>query len=381
MFNVNARKTLWTVGIIAALIFSQPADLHAASKAKEKTKASDPILVIVDGKPAALDQAPIMAKGTTLVPFRPIFESLGMQVKWDSKAQTVTGTNDSLQIKLTIGQPYATVNGKRVKLTTAPAIKKGGTYVPLRFVGEAAGRTVKWDPKFGVITVNLEGSDKLYYDNGLLLYEGGLVNGAMHGKGRIYLPTGVLIYEGEVANDTMHGKGTLYNADGLIWYEAEFVENSVTGKGKLYFYGTLAGPDELRQTYEGDLVDGIPEGQGKYFDRDGKIKYEGTLANGNPEGQGTYYYSNGTKAYVGEAKNGQYNGQGKNYTYEGKIFREGTFKNFLLHGQGKEYHDKEGYLLYEGEFLFGKYDGQGTLYDANGQIVHKGLFSKGEFVK
>lgn len=376
---MKARKILWAIGIIAALIFSQPADLHAASKAKEKENVSDPLLVIVDGKPAALDQAPIMAKGTTLVPFRPIFESLGMQVKWDSKAQTVTGTSDSLQIKLTIGQSHATVNGKKVKLTAAPVIKKGGTYVPLRFVGEAAGRTVQWDPEFGVITVNLEGADKLYYDNGLLLYEGGLVNGSMHGKGRIYLPTGVLIYEGEVANDTMHGKGKLYNAKGQIWYEADFVENSVTGKGKLYFYGSLDGPDKLRQTYEGDLVDGIPQGQGKYYDFEGDLVYEGDVVDGEPDGKGSQYSRN-SKMYTGEFKNGRWHGKGTTFYKNGQVRHEGTFKDGMGDGYGKEY-DESGNLIYEGEFKFHDYDGQGTLYDANGQIVHQGLFSKDKPVK
>ncbi|MCJ8010735.1 stalk domain-containing protein [Paenibacillus sp. KQZ6P-2] len=375
MLKRKTSKLIWTMGIVLAFFLCQSTVLQAASDSK--AEPSSEVAVIIDGRLASLDRAPILVKGTTLVPFRPIFEQLGLEVKWDPKAQAVTGKSQSLEIRLVIGNSYATVNGKKVKLPVAPIIRDGGTFVPLRFVGEAAGRQVTWNDAAKVITVNLMGADKIYDPYGLLLYEGDIVNGIAEGKGTIYYPNGSPLYKGDMLNGAMHGKGKLYREDGLIWYESDFVDDEATGKGKLYFYIQYDDTPEIKQTYEGDLVGGIPEGKGKYFDSKGRIAYEGDLVDGNPGGKGTYYYPDGMKMYVGECKNGKYEGQGINYYDNGKIKHEGSFKEFLRHGYGKTY-DRSGNLVYEGDFINDKYDGQGTLYDENGKILHKGQFSKGE---
>ncbi|MDK8181483.1 copper amine oxidase N-terminal domain-containing protein [Paenibacillus sp. UMB4589-SE434] len=113
--------------------------------AKAASTHANTISVLIDNKQIHLNTAPITSNGSILVPFRPIFEQLGLHVQWDGKSQTVTGTRDKLVIKLQIGSKQARINGTAVALTSAPQSIHNSTYIPIRFIGEATGNTVKWD--------------------------------------------------------------------------------------------------------------------------------------------------------------------------------------------------------------------------------------------
>lgn len=80
-----------------------------------------------------------------MVPFRTIFEKLGLKVAWDQSTSKVTGTKEGLTIILRVGNLNATVNGETKTLLVAPKNVKGSVFIPLRFVAENAGRDVVWD--------------------------------------------------------------------------------------------------------------------------------------------------------------------------------------------------------------------------------------------
>ncbi|MEK5449714.1 copper amine oxidase N-terminal domain-containing protein [Paenibacillus sp. FSL R7-0331] len=108
--------------------------------------AEKPISVYVNGTNLTFPAGtPYLDNNSVLVPFRVVFEKLGMQVLWDASTGTVTGTSSSLTISLKIGSKLATVNGTVKKLTVAPVSSNGTTYIPLRFVAEATGGTAVWD--------------------------------------------------------------------------------------------------------------------------------------------------------------------------------------------------------------------------------------------
>ena len=50
-----------------------------------------------------------------------------------------------MEIKLTINDKTAYVNGKEIALDTPSVIKDGRTLVPVRFISESLGKTVEWD--------------------------------------------------------------------------------------------------------------------------------------------------------------------------------------------------------------------------------------------
>ncbi len=109
------------------------------------TTLAAPIKVFLEGEPISFSTPPVVEQGTTLVPFRAIFEKLGLSVGWEQSTQTVTGQKDGLTIKLSIGSKTAYVNGSERSLPVAPKVVQGSTLVPLRFVSEASSRDVAWD--------------------------------------------------------------------------------------------------------------------------------------------------------------------------------------------------------------------------------------------
>ncbi|RUT40226.1 hypothetical protein EJP82_25455 [Paenibacillus anaericanus] len=124
-------------------------------KDEQATPPSDPneIMVLLNGEIVKFQVPPIQKNGSVLVPFRAIFEALGLKVDWDPKMQTITGSKPGTLIKLKVGSTTAEINGNQIKLTVAPSTIKGSTYVPLRFIGEAVDAKVNWLAKIQAATI------------------------------------------------------------------------------------------------------------------------------------------------------------------------------------------------------------------------------------
>lgn len=111
--------------------------------------------VILDGKPLGFDAKPIILNGNTMVPFRKIFESLKMNVHWDSKTKNITAKNTGVTIQMTLDNLKATVNDKEFTLTQTPFNTPEGTvYVNLRFISQAVGATISWDNTKKIAMIN-----------------------------------------------------------------------------------------------------------------------------------------------------------------------------------------------------------------------------------
>jgi hypothetical protein len=102
--------------------------------------------LFVNGEKATLDAPPVVVKGRSLLPFRPISESLEAEVKWNAAEQSVTMSRNGQMVKLIIGKSIAYVNKKPVKLDAPAMIHEGRTIVPVRFLGEALETEVQWQP-------------------------------------------------------------------------------------------------------------------------------------------------------------------------------------------------------------------------------------------
>ncbi|MCX7569510.1 stalk domain-containing protein [Tumebacillus sp. DT12] len=115
--------------------------------------AQVPIGVLLDYEVQTYDQPPLLVEGTTLVPMRGIFESLGAEVKWDGINQKVIATKRNTTVELQIGVQTAIVNGISLTLAEKPQLVNGRTLVPLRFVSEALGAEVEWDGETRVVWI------------------------------------------------------------------------------------------------------------------------------------------------------------------------------------------------------------------------------------
>lgn len=116
--------------------------------------AAAPIKVLLNGIPVSFDVPPVIENGRTLVPFRAIGESLGVQVHWDNASRRVIAQQGSSIIELTVGNPTAKVNGQPVTLDVPATIRQGRTLVPLRFFSQAFGANVHWDNPSRTVTIS-----------------------------------------------------------------------------------------------------------------------------------------------------------------------------------------------------------------------------------
>ena len=124
-------------------------------------------------------------------------------------------------------------------------------------------------------------------------------------------------YEGEVDNRKPHGQGTWTHPDGRK-YVGEWEDGFYHGQG------TFTYPNGRQ--YEGEWKDGSRHGQGTFTYPDGETLqgewiegglYEGEWVDGLRHGQGTWTHPDGDK-YVGEWKDGR-RWNGKQYFQDGKI--------------------------------------------------------------
>jgi hypothetical protein len=101
------------------------------------------IKVTLNGTPLSFDTAPVIVNGRTLVPMRTVFEVLGFEVEW--RDGTITAVKDGRLIQMQIGISEMQADGRTIALDTAPQIVDGRTLVPLRAIAEATGADVEWD--------------------------------------------------------------------------------------------------------------------------------------------------------------------------------------------------------------------------------------------
>ena len=100
-----------------------------------------------------LDAAPYIKNSRTMVPMRAIFEELGYFVEYDAKTSRVISSNGYKRMILTIGSNKAIIDGVEKLMPVAAETKNGRTFVPLAFVSENSGATVKWIDLNNPITV------------------------------------------------------------------------------------------------------------------------------------------------------------------------------------------------------------------------------------
>lgn len=193
------------------------------------------------------------------------------------------------------------------------------------------------------------GFGKIMWANGLF-YQGTWKNGNMDGFGLLIKPNGSYVL-GEFSNNKLNGNAQ-YFIDGCnqykgnwsygkkngkgkeitvtMTYEGDFIENKKTGHAVITF-------ENDRKKYEGAVLDGAIQGQGKMVWKDGRI-YEGYWKDGLMNGYGKFTYKNGD-VYEGDYQNGEKSGEGVMSYVNGMKFL-GKFDKGRISGAGKvDYND------------------------------------------
>jgi len=92
------------------------------------------------------DQGPVERDGRVYIPLRGVLQRIGAEtVQWRPAREEVFVASGSREILLRIGDTRAQVDGREVGLDAPPILLGERTMVPLRFVSENLGATVRWD--------------------------------------------------------------------------------------------------------------------------------------------------------------------------------------------------------------------------------------------
>lgn len=99
---------------------------------------------------------PFIDSDRTFVPVRFISEAFGAEVNWNPENQEIVIKLKETEIKMYIGNIKYTVNGAEKEMDAVPLIKQDRTFVPIRFISEALGKSVYWEPGMKLIIVTPE---------------------------------------------------------------------------------------------------------------------------------------------------------------------------------------------------------------------------------
>ena len=117
--------------------------------------AKSDIRVTLDGNEIFFPDAKpfIDERDRVLVPIRFVSEALGAKVDWENETRTAVIKQGKDEIRYTVYQPMAYLNGEMMVMDTYGILKDCRTMVPIRFISELLGCTVVWDEKTSTVVI------------------------------------------------------------------------------------------------------------------------------------------------------------------------------------------------------------------------------------
>ncbi|MBF7082653.1 copper amine oxidase N-terminal domain-containing protein [Desulfallas sp. Bu1-1] len=110
-----------------------------------------------------MDAKPFIESGRTFVPVRYLSNALGVtdeHIGWKSPRVTLDAPGFPA-VELSVSSKQLKSNGKATTMDVSPLARQGRTYLPARWVAEALGYTVDWDPKLpNVVLCYPKGAEK-----------------------------------------------------------------------------------------------------------------------------------------------------------------------------------------------------------------------------
>jgi hypothetical protein len=100
-----------------------------------------------------LEAPPTIRNSRVLVPVRFISEAFGFGVAWDPIFNIVTIQAGGKTMRLQVGNPVGDVFGKAIRLDVSPTMIGGRLFIPLSLVGTSFGASVVWDAALRVVRI------------------------------------------------------------------------------------------------------------------------------------------------------------------------------------------------------------------------------------
>ncbi len=114
-----------------------------------------------DGYLKAIDVAnknvvPFIEGDRTYLPLRFVGEAFGAEVNWNPENQEIKVSIGETEVVMNIGKTEYSVNGDKKEMDVAPFIKEDRTFIPVRYISEALGKAVYWDASLKLVIVTAE---------------------------------------------------------------------------------------------------------------------------------------------------------------------------------------------------------------------------------
>lgn len=113
----------------------------------------DKSIYYINDRKAEMDVSPIIKKGRTFLPARYVVESLGGTVIWNEKEKKISAILGKRNVEMLLNSDLSLVDGAPKVIDVPPFVEKGRTLVPFRFLSEALGCEVNWDPDIRCVTL------------------------------------------------------------------------------------------------------------------------------------------------------------------------------------------------------------------------------------
>ncbi|QHI73719.1 copper amine oxidase N-terminal domain-containing protein [Aminipila terrae] len=138
------KKKIFMLLMAATLILSMPSFSFAQDSS---------IHVKVDGEVVNFDSSPFIQNNKTYIPVRGVFEKMGAKVLWNNNSKEIIVYKGRTVLVLILNNIWSVIDDRYVDADATPIMINSKTYVPVRFISEALGATVKWDQQTQTINI------------------------------------------------------------------------------------------------------------------------------------------------------------------------------------------------------------------------------------
>lgn len=159
--SVQLNEGANSISVIARDSVGNQADLTLAVERRAQTTITLSVgsaVAMIGTQTFDMGTLPVVKNGRVMVPLRFIGEALGATVDWIPSLRIVSLHRAGTSIQLQVGSKTALVDLQPMTLDEAPLIVNSRTLVPLRFIAEAFGADVQWDPQSRRVTITVSGS-------------------------------------------------------------------------------------------------------------------------------------------------------------------------------------------------------------------------------
>jgi len=127
-FNIAQEAKKWNKTIIELKIGQKMMKVNGVQEEIDPGKATSPQVI----------------NGRTLIPIRAVIEALGGTANYDANDEKITLKKGNSTLQMWIGKTSLIINAASKTMDSAPVILNGRTMVPVRFVAENFGYSVRW---------------------------------------------------------------------------------------------------------------------------------------------------------------------------------------------------------------------------------------------